>query len=159
MLKKLLQLNFLLVFLIASGFTTETPEKLIVKKWKLDAETSKKNALDSFVPSDNAENDKMAKGMLEYMIEVVSQTVTEYKADGKVINTSKSKKADGTEGTKVTTGSWKFSTDKKQLLVTEDGKQTALKIVSLTADKMELEFNGMGGSSKKGLVFVFLPVK
>jgi hypothetical protein len=154
-MKYLKLIPFVVLFVLASSFTYEEPEKLIVGKWRLDVKAAEENFNKAFVPSNDEEADKLAKGMMSYFFMVLGNTVSEYKENGDLINTTTEEKSDGSVKTKTSTGTWKLSKNKKTLWVTEKNQENQMEIISITKEKMVLSMK----TKKDTMTLIYLPAE
>jgi hypothetical protein len=154
-MKSIKLIPFLLLLLLSSSFTTEEPEKLIIGKWKLDVKASEENYNKIFVSSKDEEADKVAKSMMSYMFMILGNTVSDYKENGELINTTSVENPDGTVKTKITNGTWKLSADKKSLLMNEKNQESTLEVISIAKDKMELSMK----TKKISMTLVYIPAE
>ncbi|MDQ3394715.1 MAG: lipocalin family protein [Bacteroidota bacterium] len=136
-LKKYFTILLLLSFL--TGFKSSNPGKIIIGKWKLDMEVTKKSFEDMYVASKSPEKDAFSKGMINTLLEIMGNTVSEYKENGELINTVTKVKPDGTTASKIYNGTWKLKKDNKTLIVVENERQRELEILSISDDKMQLK--------------------
>lgn len=148
--------SFLIIlFCISTAFTSENPNKLILGKWKIDVDASRKHFEKVFVQGENAEHDAIAKAMVHRMFEYFVNIVSEYKENGEVLTHTKKVNHDGTSTSNILKGNWKISKDSKKLIVVENGNTKEVELLSISEDKMEVS---LSGRNENPVVLVFVRI-
>jgi hypothetical protein len=118
-------------------------KKMLTRKWKFDV-AALKTIMEAEIKKQEKENPagiELAKKMVEGMLNSMGEMTLEFKSDGTFETT------DGKN--KIRKQTWKLSDDKSEVITTDEkGKETKLKIKSISSSKVVLE--GDEASKKRG---------
>jgi hypothetical protein len=138
---------------LAAFSNDDTPEKVIIGKWRMDTVATRSNMNKIFKPSDNEQADKFALGMMEMMLQMMGNSTIEFKEGGELETIRYS---DDGEDPKVYKGTWKISKKNDEIIMTENGQETKMKIISVSKEKAEL---GYSKRDEAPWILVYLPEK
>ncbi|MDJ1492143.1 hypothetical protein QNI19_04320 [Cytophagaceae bacterium DM2B3-1] len=144
-MKKNFYLLTLFVYFTFSSFKSDTTEQYLIRKWKFDAEATKKTIEKSFEAGSDPEADKFAKGMIDYFLNRLTGSTTEYQQGGILFTTLVDDQA-----TKTIKGSWRIDKNTNELVLIENStkkREERVKILSISNTRLEL---GIDGITKKG---------
>ncbi|MDJ1468969.1 hypothetical protein QNI15_14070 [Cytophagaceae bacterium NT2B1] len=143
------------MYVTFSSFKSDTTKQYLVRKWKFDVEATKKTIEKSFEAGSDPEADKFVKGMIDYFLNRLTGSTTEYQQGGILLTTLVDDQA-----TKTIKGSWRIDKNTNELVLIENStkeREEIVKILSISNTRLEL---GMEGITKKGpLSIIYIAIE